>query len=92
MQHAEACGAIAALARLEGFMRKNCLRVKDMFEKIDRSGDGSLGAAELRKALKKCNLYMTKVDVKGLVRYIDTGNDGTVECDELEVAIKNFRR
>ena len=92
IQHAEACGAINALSSLESFMRKNCLRVKDMFEKIDADGDGGVDARELRKALKKCKLYMTKVDVKALVKFLDTSRDGTVQCEELEGAIKTFRR
>jgi Ca2+-binding EF-hand superfamily protein len=92
MQHAEACGALPALSALDRFRRKNCLRVADLFGKMDSDGSGSVDASELRKGLKKCNLFMSKADVKGLVAFLDTGRDGSVEQDEMEFAIKMFRR
>lgn len=92
MRHAEACGATKALSAIEKMMRKNCMRVVDMYDKIDKDGDGEVDAGELRKALKKCGLYLSKVDVRGLVKFLDTSLDGFVGCDELEAAIKTFRR
>jgi len=92
IRHAEATGAISALASLEQFMRKNCMRCRDLFEDIDADGDGTVDGTELRRALKKSGLFLSKSDVRSLMNYLDTSGDGLVSSDELENAMKNFRR
>ena len=89
---AAACGADKVIDKLESFMRRKQMRVKDLFFLIDRSGDGSANAVELHAALKKARLKMSLKDVEILINFMDTSGDAEIDRDELEVVIREFRR
>jgi len=92
MTVAENCGAAKVINRLENFMRKKQLRVKDLFNIIDRSGDGTANAEELLKALQKIRLKMSMEDVAVLIKFMDQSGDMEIDKNELELVIKDFRR
>ena len=92
MRDMETSGALRCLTLLESFMRKSCMRIVDLFSKMDSSGDGYVTAEELRSGMKKCGLKMRRKDVVLFVRYIDLDGGGEVGMDELEGAIRELRR
>jgi Ca2+-binding EF-hand superfamily protein len=89
---AENCGAAKVVVKLENFMRKKQLRVKDLFQMIDKSGDGTANAAELHAALQRVRLKMSIEDVTTLIKFMDTSGDMEIDRNELELVIKDFRR
>ena len=89
---AAACGADKVIDKLESFMRRKQMRVKDLFFLIDKSGDGTANAVELHAALKKARLKMSLKDVNTLINFMDTSGDAEIDRDELEVVIREFRR
>lgn len=92
MHDMEQSGALTCLTSIENYMRKNCLRIIDLFSKMDASGDGGVTAEELRAGLKKCGLKMKRKDVVLFVRYIDLDGTGEVGMEELEAAMRELRR
>ncbi|GMH53976.1 hypothetical protein TL16_g01576 [Triparma laevis f. inornata] len=92
MQDMEDSGALNCLTMIEAFMRKSCMRIIDIFSKMDASGDGLVSAEELRAGLKKCGLKMKRKDVVLFVRYVDLDGGGEVGMEELEGAIRELRR
>ena len=92
MQEMEDSGALKLLTMLENFMRKSCMRIVDIFSKMDSSGDGTVDAEELRKGLKRCGLKLKRKDVVLFVRYVDVDGGGEVGMEELEGAIRELRR
>ena len=54
MTVAENCGAAKVINKLENFMRRKQLRVKDLFNVIDQSGDGTANADEVRTIAPPC--------------------------------------
>ncbi|GMI02624.1 hypothetical protein TrVE_jg13805 [Triparma verrucosa] len=89
---AAACGADKVIDKLESFMRRKQMRVKDLFYMIDKSGDGSANAVELHAALKKAKLKMSLEEVETLISFMDTSGDAEIDRDELELVIRDFRR
>ena len=92
MYEMEESGALNCLLSLEHFMRKNCLRISDLFSKMDSSGDGFVSAEELRRGMKNVGLKMKRKDVVLFVRYVDLDGGGEVGKEELENAIRELRR
>ena len=92
MQEMEDSGALKCLTSIDAFMRKSCLRIIDMFKKMDATGDGTVDAEELRKGLKKCGLKLKRKDVVLFVRYVDLDGGGEIGMEELEGAIRELRR
>ncbi|GMH65710.1 hypothetical protein TrST_g194 [Triparma strigata] len=92
MKDMEDSGAIKCLTMIEAFMRKSCMRIVDIFSKMDNSGDGLVSAEELRAGLKKCGLKVKRKDVVLFVRYVDVDGGGEVGMEELEGAIRELRR
>ncbi|GMH68941.1 hypothetical protein TrRE_jg1105, partial [Triparma retinervis] len=86
------CGADKVINKLESFMRRKQMRVKDLFFMIDKSGGGTADANELHAALKKARLKMTIEDIECLIGFMDTSGDGEIDKDELELVIRDFRR
>eukprot|EP00520_Triparma_pacifica_P008638 CAMPEP_0118638156 /NCGR_PEP_ID=MMETSP0785-20121206/3529_1 /TAXON_ID=91992 /ORGANISM="Bolidomonas pacifica, Strain CCMP 1866" /LENGTH=2054 /DNA_ID=CAMNT_0006529377 /DNA_START=28 /DNA_END=6189 /DNA_ORIENTATION=+ len=89
---ARQCGADKVINKLESFMRRKQMRVKDLFFMIDKSGGGTADATELHAALKKAKLKMSLEDVECLIGFMDTSGDGEIDKDELELVIRDFRR
>jgi len=89
---ARQCGADKVINKLESFMRRKQMRVKDLFFMIDKSGGGTADAPELHAALKKAKLKMSLEDVDCLIGFMDTSGDGEIDRDELELVIRDFRR
>ena len=92
MDEMESSGSLKCLQAIDGFMRKACLRIVDLFAKMDSSGDGTVTAEELRNGLKKCGLKMKRKDVVLFVRYVDIDKTGEVGMEELEKAVRELRR
>mmetsp|Transcript_13193 Transcript_13193/g.26900 ORF Transcript_13193/g.26900 Transcript_13193/m.26900 type:complete len:894 (+) Transcript_13193:10-2691(+) len=92
MKEMEDSGALKCLTMIEAFMRKSCMRIIDMFSKMDATGDGTVDAEELRKGLKKCGLKLKRKDVVLFVRYVDLDGGGEIGMEELEGAIRELRR
>jgi Ca2+-binding EF-hand superfamily protein len=92
MDEMEKSGALICLTMLENYMRKNCLRIVDLFSKMDKSGDGGVNAEELRRGMKKCGLKMKRKDIVLFIRYVDTDGGGEISMEELNDAIRELRR
>ena len=61
----------------------------DLFQAMDRDGDGSLDHDELRAALHRLGIDMTDMQFVQLIRRVDTDNSGSIDVAELENAIMN---
>ncbi|KAJ8600472.1 hypothetical protein CTAYLR_001483 [Chrysophaeum taylorii] len=92
---AEAAGAPRALSRLDELLKKQDLRLIDLFSSragFDESGDGRLDATELRAALAASGLHLDRGEVDALVAFIDDSGDGTIDAIELSTALRQHRR
>ena len=83
---AQMFGAVAAVDRLEKFMRHKCLRVSDLFAFVDHDCSGEIDRKELREAFHFLRLDFSDEDFEALFRYLDESGNGTIEAAELEVS------
>ena len=58
----------------------------------DESGDGYIECAELQHACQRVNMPCTPEDAQRLFDFLDTSGDGLIGPDELENAIRMYRR
>ena len=59
---------------------------------MDVDGSGTIDKPELRDALLAVHLELNDSEVDSLFQFLDTTQDGLVQIDELEGAIRQFRR
>ena len=92
IEEASRVGADVVVKKLERFMRKRQMKLSDLFQTLDRGGDGSLTAEELQEALEKEGLLLPDEEILNLMDYLDKGGDGEIDAKELNEAIKLQRR
>mmetsp|Transcript_5218 Transcript_5218/g.10409 ORF Transcript_5218/g.10409 Transcript_5218/m.10409 type:complete len:567 (-) Transcript_5218:38-1738(-) len=92
MKHAKKIKADQVLGKFANYMRKNMLRVSDMIDRVDTSCDGVVDEAELREAIRMVGLKLTDEEVHTLFTFLDSSGDGTIDAEELEHAMSDFRR
>ena len=94
LEAAKKSGAFDVLAKLDKHMRKEGMRVKDLFSKsgFDQSGDGVLDANEFAGAIAYVGITMSPSEVKLLIDFLDDSGDGEIEAAELESAIRRLRK
>uniref|UniRef100_A0A7S2B085 EF-hand domain-containing protein n=1 Tax=Florenciella parvula TaxID=236787 RepID=A0A7S2B085_9STRA len=87
-------GAYDVLLKLDAHMRKEGMRVKDLFSKsgFDQSGDGVLDVTEFAGAIAFIGIVMSPSEVKLLMDFLDDSGDGEIEAAELEAAIRRLRK
>lgn len=91
MARAEECGAVEAMAKLEAFLRRNRLRVSELFEFVDADTSGGIDCAEFAAALDAVNMHLTPAEARNLFEYLDRSGDGVIQPMELEAAVRVFR-
>jgi Ca2+-binding EF-hand superfamily protein len=74
--------AAAAIDRIYLFIKKEHLKVIDMFFRIDVDGSGEIEPVEFVQALSKMGLQLTREELDAVVRELDADGDGTVELHE----------
>lgn len=75
-----------ALAKNTGEARE--ARIREVFQKYDNSGDGSLDISELEKTLQNLGAF-TKVETKKVCDDLDKSGDGEVDYEEFAAWIKS---
>lgn len=66
-------------------------RIKELFQRYDRSGDGFLQMEELSRALKALGVSVANVSIESALAEIDTNADGKVSCREFADWARNGR-
>ena len=89
---AHSCGAADVIFKLDNFMRRKQLRVKDLFNLLNKSGSETASVAELHRALAKARLNIPIDEIEKMIAFMDTSGDMEVDSNELEVVICDFRR
>jgi Ca2+-binding EF-hand superfamily protein len=74
--------AAAAVDRIFAFIKKEQLKVIDMFYRIDVDGSGEIEPAEIVHTLTKMGLRLSKEELDAVVYELDVDGDGTVELHE----------
>jgi Ca2+-binding EF-hand superfamily protein len=74
--------AAAAIDRIFTFIKKEQLKVIDMFYKIDVDGSGEIEPAEFVQAISKMGLKLSQEELDAVVHELDVDGDGTVELHE----------
>ena len=74
--------AAAAIDRIYLFIKKEHLKVIDMFFRIDVDGSGEIEPLEFVQALSKMGLQLSREELDAVVHELDVDGDGTVELHE----------
>eukprot|EP01043_Picozoa_sp_COSAG02_P054700 COSAG02_NODE_6234_length_3707_cov_3.105044_1_plen_475_part_00 len=74
--------AVVAIDRIFAFIKKEQLKVIDMFFKIDADGSGEIEPAEFVQAISKMGLKLSPEELDAVVYELDVDGDGTVELHE----------
>lgn len=105
---AEQNGVLESFARLDHYFRRYQLTADGIWafsRSIARMSDGSngaaggcgtrteaLGAEQFHDLLVSANVTLPLDQVRAIVRYLDTDGNGTVEYDELNAALMDYRK
>jgi Ca2+-binding EF-hand superfamily protein len=92
LKEAEESGAHVAMAAFAEYMRVHACRVIDVFRMIDSSGDGVCDLEELYAMIEIVGLDMKREDMKKMMDYLDDDGSGTLDAEELNRAVRDFRR
>ena len=84
--------AAAAVDRIFAFIKKEQLKVIDMFYKIDVDGSGEIEPTEFVEALAKMGLRLTPAELDAVVYELDVDGDGTVELHEYMHQMKRISK
>jgi len=90
-----AAPTLEAIAKL---MDEKQLRIADLFRHPHynpsylETGDESLDAKEIHRIMKKAGLELERADIQNMIDCIDEDGSGSLEIQELEVAMRKFRR
>ena len=80
---------VRALEKLDAYVRESHSSIRILCAQFDTSGDGLLSHSELESALGS---LLTANEIKGLIEFLDAGHDGTIDLQEVETAVRSFRR
>ena len=76
--------AAAAIDRIFAFIKKEQLKVIDMFFKIDVDGSGEIEPAEFVQAVSKMGLKLTQEELDAVVHEMDVDGDGFLSEAEIK--------
>eukprot|EP01118_Nematostelium_gracile_P019968 TRINITY_DN949_c0_g1_i2.p2 TRINITY_DN949_c0_g1~~TRINITY_DN949_c0_g1_i2.p2 ORF type:complete len:157 (+),score=48.53 TRINITY_DN949_c0_g1_i2:90-560(+) len=68
---------------------KQLEELKQSFRLFDKNGDGKITHSELRDAMKKLGVDLSKKEVTELIKSVDKNKNGTVEFDEFVELMKD---
>ena len=80
--------AVRSLEKLDNYVRESHSSIRILCAH-STSGDGLLSHSELEAALGS---LLTANEIKGLIEFLDAGHDGTIDLQEVETAVRSFRR
>ena len=86
------CGALfvyeQVMEKLEAWMIDNSMSVRDLFERFDEDGNGTLEADELVAGLRSLKIAALPVtQLEALVESLDEDGNGVIDFEEFEMAI-----
>ena len=73
-------------------LKKNALKLGDLFKKWDEDGDGEVNRKEWHKAIPLIGISTSKDHIDRLFDYFDQDGSGAINYDELRAALKNKRK
>lgn len=73
-----------ASAKFGDFINANKQRVRDIFDRFDKDGDGTLSTAEFRQGLSDMGLPMTLEEVAHTLAKVNSDGDDTITFEELK--------
>lgn len=68
-------------------MSKN-LTIDKFFALVDKDGNGTIEATELRKGLEDYNIFMNQNDWSNLFNLLDADKSGEIDLNELKTLIE----
>ena len=86
------CGALfvydQVMEKLEAWMIENAMSVKDLFNRFDEDGNGTLESDELVAGLRSLKIAALPVaQLEALVENLDVDGNGVIDFEEFEMAI-----
>ena len=63
----------------------------DIFQELDKNGDGRLDANEMRAALARSGIDITPATVQDLVRFLASGSASPGSGDNMYITFSGFR-
>ena len=80
---AETAVAVNTLQRIDGHLKRHNQSARDLFERLDEDGDGTLTITEFRKGLTaELGLNFEESCMQITMRHVDDSGDGLLDCDE----------
>ena len=64
------------------------LSIEKFFELVDRDGNGTIEASELRKGLENYNIFMNQNDWSNLFNLLDADKSGEIDLNELKLLME----
>ena len=74
--------------QLKEALRKDAVRVIDLFREWDEDGDGDVSKAEFRKAMPLLGLHVPKKEIDALFDEWDNDGSGTINLKELNAQLR----
>jgi Ca2+-binding EF-hand superfamily protein len=67
------------------------MSIEKFFSVMDRDGNGTVEASELRKGLESYNIFMNQNDWSNLFNLLDSDNSGEIDLNELKTLLDQER-
>ncbi|CAM9876904.1 unnamed protein product [Ascophyllum nodosum] len=74
-------------------IRHRRLQIRDVFREVDEARSGSLCVEDLlENTYRSLGLVLRRDEAEELVKILDVNGDRSIECEELELALRAYRR
>ncbi|KAM9982291.1 hypothetical protein ACTFIZ_006809 [Dictyostelium cf. discoideum] len=77
---------------MTNFSESEISEFKASFNQFDENGDGQISALELQKILTKCGEKVTGVEVRDMIKEVDTDGNGSIDFKEFLQVMQKARQ
>ena len=79
------------IRKIRNIIIENGLSLDEFFTVMDKDGNGTIEATELRKGLQSHNIFMNQNDWSNLFNLLDSDRSGEIDLEELRLLMEQER-
>ena len=76
------------IRKIKGIILSKNLTIQKFFSVVDKDGNGTIEASELRKGLEEYNIFMNQNDWSNLFNLLDSDKSGEIDLNQLKALME----